>query len=119
MVHQTYRVFRVIDGLYEPLCMTSGLFIGPSISTKAMHSVVAYLHARGHWLFSYLDYFFGAAATVRSDHPSTMDDTRKPERDIRLLFERLGLAIPPEKSGRLHWMHRQIETLEQQQNVPL
>jgi hypothetical protein len=63
-----------------------------------MRPVVSFLRARGHRLFSYLNDFFGAAATARNDHPVTEADTRRVERDVHELFSRLGLTLHPTKS---------------------
>jgi hypothetical protein len=62
-----------------------------------MIPVLAYLRAKGHRIFSYLDDFFGAAGSTRDDSPATLTDTRQAEHDVRPLFRRLGLSMHPTK----------------------
>jgi Reverse transcriptase (RNA-dependent DNA polymerase) len=94
---QLYLAFSVGGVVYVPCCLNCGLSVAPWFFTKAMRPVVAYLRAKGHRIFSYLDDFFGAGATARNDHPATEADTARAEMDIRSLFARLGLTLHPTK----------------------
>jgi hypothetical protein len=94
---QIYLSFSVGGVVYVPSCLNCGLSVAPWFFTKAMRPVVAYLRARGHRVFSYLDDFFGAVGTARHDHPAIEADTARAERDIRALFARLGLTLHPTK----------------------
>jgi hypothetical protein len=60
-----------------------------------MRPVVAYLRAKGHRIFSYLDDFFGAGATAHNDHQATEADTARAKMDIRSMLARLGLNLHP------------------------
>jgi hypothetical protein len=82
-----------------PACLNCGLAVSPWFFTKTMRPVVSYLRALGHCVFSYLDDFFGAGSTARSDHPATEAATARAGWDIRQLFARLGLTLHPTKCG--------------------
>jgi hypothetical protein len=60
---------------YIPDCLNCGLSVAPWFFTKAMRSVVAHLRCRGHRVYSYLDDFFGAAASARDEEPASEADT--------------------------------------------
>jgi Reverse transcriptase (RNA-dependent DNA polymerase) len=94
---QIYLSFSVGGVVYVPSCLNCGLAVAPWFFTKAMRPVVAYLRAKGHRVYSYLDDFFGAGGTVRNDHPASEADTARAETDMRFLFARLGLALHPTK----------------------
>jgi hypothetical protein len=94
---QLYLDFSVGGAVYVPWCLNCGLAVAPWFFTKAMRPVVAYLRAKGHRIFSYLDDFFGAGATSRNGHPATEANTARVEMDIRSLFARLVLNLHPTK----------------------
>jgi hypothetical protein len=89
--------FSIGGVVYVPSCLNCGLAVATWFFTKAMHSVVSYLRAKGHRVFSYLEDFFGAGATASNDHPATEADTAPVEIDIRSRFARLGLNLHPKK----------------------
>jgi hypothetical protein len=95
---QLYLAFRVGGVTYIPACLNCGLSVAPWFFTKAMRPVVAHLRSKGHRIYSYLDDFFGAAATGCADEPATEEDTVRAGRDIFTLFRRLGLRLHPTKS---------------------
>jgi hypothetical protein len=95
---QLYLSFSVDGVVYVPDCLNCRLAVAPWFFTKAMRPVVSFLMARGHRVFSYLDDFFGVAATARNDNPATEADTRRLGRDVHELFCRLGLKLHPTKS---------------------
>jgi hypothetical protein len=95
---QIYLYFSAEGVVYVPACRNCGLAVAPWFFTKAMRPVVSFLRARGHRVFSYLDDFFGAAATVRNNHTATEADTRRLGRDVHELFSRLGLTLHPTKA---------------------
>jgi ribonuclease HI len=106
---QLLLAFRVGGRTYIPACLNCGLSVAPWFFTKAMRPVVAHLRSRGHRIYSYLDDFFGAAATACAGAPATEVDTQQAGRDISALFRRLGLWLHPTKcdfSGR-----RELEIL--------
>lgn len=91
------RLSFMVDGeVYVPLCLNCGLSVAPWFFTKAMRPVVAFLRARGHRVFSYLDDFFGAARPS-SIGPASREDTQMLGQEMRSLFTRLGLALHPDK----------------------
>jgi hypothetical protein len=62
-----------------------------------MRPVVAHRRSHGHRVYSYLDDFFGAAASAREDKPASEADTQRAGRDISALFRRIGLWLHPTK----------------------
>jgi hypothetical protein len=55
---QRYLAFSVGGVVCMPCCLNCHLAVAPWFFTKAMRPVVAYLRAKGHRVFSYLDEFF-------------------------------------------------------------
>jgi hypothetical protein len=94
---ELYLSFCVGGVVYVLARLKCGLSVVPWFVTKAMRPVVALLRSMGHRVFSYIDDFFGAGRTARNDHPATVADTMRVERDIHALFARLGLALHPTK----------------------
>jgi hypothetical protein len=106
---QLYLSFSVDGVLYVPACLNCGLAVAPWFFIKAMRPVDSFLRARGNRVFSYMDDFFGAEATVRKDHPATKVESRRVGRDVHELFSRIGLTLHPTKSHFEGW--RELEIL--------
>ena len=89
--------FFVGGEVFIPLCLNCGLSVAPWFFTKTMAPIVSVLRGLGHRVFSYIDDFFGVAKPTKPGGPTGRRETHSLGRFMRILFEKLGLTLKPEK----------------------